>query len=47
MLSEIYTYNINQESLPLTGFKIHISATPYNFKEILKLVLPYLNEKSL
>ncbi|RCW17156.1 kinase [Streptococcus gallolyticus] len=47
MLNEIYTYNINLKSLPLVGFKIHISATPYNFKAILRVVLPYLNKKHL
>nr|WP_253896422.1 kinase [Streptococcus gallolyticus] len=46
-MNEIYTYNINLKSLPLVGFKIHISATPYNFKAILRVVLPYLNKKHL
>ena len=46
-MSEIYTYNINKKSLPLVGFKIHISATPYNFKAILEAILPYLDKKHL
>lgn len=46
-MSEIFTYSINLKSLPLAGFKIHISATPYNFKEILDIVLPYLDKKHL
>lgn len=46
-MNDIYTYNINPKTLPLVGFKIHISATPYNFKDILEAVLPYLDEKQL
>lgn len=33
--------------MPTFGYKIHISATPYNFNEILNIVIPYLENNKL
>lgn len=47
-MNKFFTYNIKKpQSLPIAGFKIHVSATPYNFKNILDIVLPYLDKSEI